>query len=221
MARSNASRSKGAAGKAPASKTSKGWLKEHFDDRFVQQSWQDGYRSRASYKLLALDEKDRLLRRGMTVIDLGAAPGGWSQVAAEKVGSEGVVIASDILEMDALADVDFIQGDFTEESVLEAILAALGNRPVDLVMSDMAPNMSGMAAIDQPQAMYLVELALDLARQTLSPGGTFLAKVFQGEGFDAFLKELRVSFTRVVTRKPEASRARSREVYLLAEGFRG
>ncbi|PRY68201.1 23S rRNA (uridine(2552)-2'-O)-methyltransferase RlmE [Halomonas ventosae] len=221
MARSNASRSKGAAGKAPASKTSKGWLKEHFDDRFVQQRWQDGYRSRASYKLLALDEKDRLLRRGMTVIDLGAAPGGWSQVAAEKVGSDGVVIASDILEMDALADVDFIQGDFTEESVLEEILAALGDRPVDLVMSDMAPNMSGMAAIDQPQAMVLVELALDLARQTLSPGGTFLAKVFQGEGFDAFLKELRGSFTRVVTRKPEASRARSREVYLLAEGFRG
>ncbi|MDR9438539.1 MAG: 23S rRNA (uridine(2552)-2'-O)-methyltransferase RlmE [Halomonas sp.] len=221
MARSNASRSKGAAGKAPSSKTSKGWLKEHFDDRFVQQSWQDGYRSRASYKLLALDEKDRLLRRGMTVIDLGAAPGGWSQVAAEKVGSEGVVIASDILEMDALADVDFIQGDFTEESVLEAILETLGDRPVDLVMSDMAPNMSGMAAIDQPQAMYLVELALDLARQTLSPGGTFLAKVFQGEGFDAFLKELRGSFARVVTRKPEASRARSREVYLLAEGFRG
>ncbi|APE31007.1 23S rRNA methyltransferase [Halomonas aestuarii] len=231
MARSHASRAKGAAGKTPAgktpagkasaSKTSKGWLKEHFDDQFVQQRWQDGYRSRASYKLLALDEKDRLLRPGMTVIDLGAAPGGWSQVAAEKVGSDGLVIASDILEMDALADVEFIQGDFTEEAVLEAILDTLGDRPVDLVMSDMAPNMSGMAAIDQPQAMYLVELALDLARQTLSPGGTFLAKVFQGEGFDEFLKELRGSFKRVVTRKPEASRARSREVYLLAEGFRG
>ena len=226
MARPHASRAKGAAGKKPASKasvskTSKGWMKEHFDDRFVQQSWQDGYRSRASYKLLALDEKDRLLRPGMTVIDLGAAPGGWSQVAAEKIGSDGVVIASDILEMDALADVDFIQGDFTEEQVLEAILDTLGDRPVDLVMSDMAPNMSGMAAIDQPQAMYLVELALDLARHTLSPGGTFLAKVFQGEGFDDFLKELRGSFKRVVTRKPEASRARSREVYLLAEGFRG
>ena len=226
MARPHASRAKGATGKKPASKasvskTSKGWMKEHFDDRFVQQSWQDGYRSRASYKLLALDEKDKLLRPGMTVIDLGAAPGGWSQVAAEKIGSDGVVIASDILEMDALADVDFIQGDFTEAQVLEAILDTLGDRPVDLVMSDMAPNMSGMAAIDQPQAMYLVELALDLARQTLSPGGTFLAKVFQGEGFDEFLKELRGSFTRVVTRKPEASRARSREVYLLAEGFRG
>jgi len=204
-----------------ASKTSKGWLKEHFNDRYVQQSWQDGYRSRASYKLMELDAKDSLLRPGMTVIDLGAAPGGWSQVAAEKVGPAGVVIASDILEMDALAGVEFIQGDFTEASVLEAILAVLENRPVDLVMSDMAPNMSGMAAIDQPQVMGLAELALDVARQTLSPGGRFLAKVFQGEGFDAFLKELRGSFSRVATRKPEASRARSREVYLLAEGFRG
>ncbi|MDR5893911.1 23S rRNA (uridine(2552)-2'-O)-methyltransferase RlmE [Halomonas mongoliensis] len=227
MARSRTSSP--ASGKAPASKSaaskaspsSKGWLKEHFDDQYVQRSWQDGYRSRASYKLLELDDKDRLFKPGMTVIDLGAAPGGWSQVAAEKVGSEGVVIASDILEMDALAGVDFIQGDFTEESVLEAILAALGERPVDLVMSDMAPNMSGMAAIDQPQAMYLVELALDLAGQTLRPGGTFLAKVFQGEGFDEYLKTLRERFTRVVTRKPEASRARSREVYLLAQGFRG
>ncbi len=204
-----------------ASKSSAGWLKEHFDDRFVQQSWEDGYRSRASYKLLALDDKDRLFKPGMSVIDLGAAPGGWSQVAADRVGPEGLVIASDILEMDALAGVEFIQGDFTEEAVLEAILAALDSRPVDLVMSDMAPNMSGMSAIDQPQAMYLVELALDLARQTLRPGGRFLAKVFQGEGFDAYLKELRDSFTKVVTRKPEASRARSREVYLLADGYRG
>lgn len=204
-----------------SSKSSAGWLKEHFDDKYVQRSWQDGYRSRASYKLLEIDAKDRLFKPGMTVIDLGAAPGGWSQVAADKVGPEGVVIASDILEMDALAGVDFIQGDFTEESVLEAILDVLGQRPVDLIISDMAPNMSGMAAIDQPQAMYLVELALDLARQTLSPGGRFLAKVFQGEGFDDYLKELRGSFTKVVTRKPEASRARSREVYLLTEGFKG
>lgn len=225
MASSHDSRPKDArakgAGRRGAQKPRTGWMKEHFDDRYVQQSWQDGYRSRASYKLLALDEKDKLLRAGMTVIDLGAAPGGWSQVAAEKVGDEGRVIASDILEMDALAGVDFVQGDFTEDSVLEEILARLENRPVDLVMSDMAPNMSGMAAIDQPQAMYLVELALDLARQTLSPGGVFLAKVFQGEGFEAYLKELRGGFKRVVTRKPEASRARSREVYLLAEGFRG
>lgn len=202
-------------------RSSKDWLKEHFDDRYVQRSWQDGYRSRASYKLLELDAKDALLRPGMAVIDLGAAPGGWSQVAADKVGPEGVVVASDILDMDALAGVDFIQGDFTEEAVLEAILACLDKRPVDLVMSDMAPNMSGMAAIDQPQAMYLVELALDLAQQTLRPGGKFLAKVFQGEGFDDYLKALRGSFAKVVTRKPDASRARSREVYLLAEGFCG
>ncbi|MDV6318630.1 23S rRNA (uridine(2552)-2'-O)-methyltransferase RlmE [Chromohalobacter sp. HP20-39] len=203
------------------SKSSASWLKEHFDDRYVQRSWQDGYRSRASYKLLEIDAKDALLKPGMTVIDLGAAPGGWSQIAADKVGTKGCVVASDILEVDALAGVTFVQGDFTEMDVLERVLAALGGRRVDLVMSDMAPNMSGMAAIDQPQAMYLVELALDLARQTLSPGGRFLAKVFQGEGFDAYLKELRSSFRKVTTRKPEASRARSREVYLLAEGFHG
>ncbi|GAB3341492.1 MULTISPECIES: 23S rRNA (uridine(2552)-2'-O)-methyltransferase RlmE [Chromohalobacter] len=203
------------------SKSSASWLKEHFDDRYVQRSWQDGYRSRASYKLLELDAKDALLKPGMTVIDLGAAPGGWSQIAADKVGAKGCVVASDLLEMDALAGVTFVQGDFTEMDVLERVLAALDGRRVDLVMSDMAPNMSGMAAIDQPQAMYLVELALDLARQTLSPGGRFLAKVFQGEGFDAYLKELRSSFRKVTTRKPEASRTRSREVYLLAEGFHG
>lgn len=222
MARaSSPSKSSASRRKSNASKTSAGWLKEHFDDQYVQRSWQDGYRSRASYKLLEIDARDRLFRPGMTVIDLGAAPGGWSQVAAEKVGDRGMVIASDILEMDAVPDVEFICGDFTEESVLEAILATLGDRQVGLVMSDMAPNMSGMAAIDQPQAMYLVELALDLARQTLAPGGHFLAKVFQGEGFDGYLAELRGSFAKVVTRKPEASRARSREVYLLAQGFRG
>ncbi|WP_052384103.1 23S rRNA (uridine(2552)-2'-O)-methyltransferase RlmE [Litchfieldella xinjiangensis] len=211
---------RGANSKRSSSKTSAGWLKEHFDDQYVQRSWQDGYRSRASYKLLEIDAKDSLFSPGMTVIDLGAAPGGWSQVAAEKVGDKGMVVASDILEMDAVPGVAFICGDFTEESVLDEILGTVGDRPVDLVMSDMAPNMSGMAAIDQPQAMYLVELALDLARQTLAPGGNFLAKVFQGEGFDPYLAELRKSFKRVVTRKPEASRARSREVYLLAQGFR-
>jgi len=206
---------------AAGSKSSAGWLKEHFDDPYVKRSWQDGYRSRASYKLLELDEKDQLFKPGMTVIDLGAAPGGWSQVAAERVEPNGLVIASDILEMDALAGVEFIQGDFTEDEVLEAILAQLGERPVDLIISDMAPNMSGMAAIDQPKAMYLVELALDLARQTLKPGGRLLTKVFQGEGFDDYLKALRDSFTRVMTRKPGASRNRSREVYLLADGFKG
>ena len=215
MARNASSKS------AAGSKSSAGWLKEHFDDPYVKRSWQDGYRSRASYKLLELDEKDQLFKPGMTVIDLGAAPGGWSQVAAERVEPNGLVIASDILEMDALAGVEFIQGDFTEEAVLEAILAQLGERPVDLIISDMAPNMSGMAAIDQPKAMYLVELALDLARQTLKPGGRLLTKVFQGEGFDDYLKALRDSFTRVMTRKPGASRNRSREVYLLADGFKG
>ncbi|KXS37191.1 MAG: 23S rRNA (uridine2552-2'-O)-methyltransferase [Halomonadaceae bacterium T82-2] len=215
MARNASSKS------AAGSKSSAGWLKEHFDDPYVKRSWQDGYRSRASYKLLELDEKDQLFKPGMTVIDLGAAPGGWSQVAAERVEPNGLVIASDILEMDALAGVEFIQGDFTEDEVLEAILAQLGERPVDLIISDMAPNMSGMAAIDQPKAMYLVELALDLARQTLKPGGRLLTKVFQGEGFDDYLKALRDSFTRVMTRKPGASRNRSREVYLLADGFKG
>ncbi|OOV86222.1 23S rRNA (uridine(2552)-2'-O)-methyltransferase RlmE [Oceanospirillum linum] len=203
------------------SKTSAGWLKEHFDDRYVQKSRDDGYRSRASYKLLELDEKDRLFRSGMTVVDLGAAPGGWSQIAIEKVGESGVVIASDILEMEPIADVTFIQGDFTEDKVYDEIMAAIGNRPVDMVISDMAPNMSGMSAMDQPRAMYLVELALDLASRTLKKEGTFLAKVFQGEGFDAYLKDLKSQFKTVITRKPDASRARSREVYLLAKGFKG
>nr|WP_299245312.1 23S rRNA (uridine(2552)-2'-O)-methyltransferase RlmE [uncultured Halomonas sp.] len=203
------------------SKSSAGWLKEHFDDAYVQRAWQDGYRSRASYKLLEIDAKDHLFRPGMTVIDLGAAPGGWSQIAVDKVGPEGRVIASDILEMDALAGVDFIQGDFTEDHVLEAILESLDGRPVDLVISDMAPNMSGMAAIDQPQAMYLAELALDLVRQVLSPDGSLLIKVFQGEGFDDYLKTLRQAFVKVVTRKPDSSRARSREVYLLAKRYKG
>lgn len=207
--------------KRQTSQTSGSWMKEHFDDAYVRQSWQDGYRSRASYKLLALDDKDRLFRPGMTVVDLGAAPGGWSQVAAEKVGPDGKVIASDILEMASLAGVTFVQGDFTDDHVLETLLECLGGKTADLVMSDMAPNMSGMAAIDQPQAMYLVELALDLAQQTLAPGGRLVAKVFQGEGFDEYLKTLRANFGRVVTRKPEASRARSREVYLVASGFKG
>jgi len=154
-------------------------------------------------------------------VDLGAAPGGWSQIAIEKVGDSGVVIASDILEMEPIADVTFIQGDFTEDAVYDQIMAAIGERPVDLVISDMAPNMSGMAAIDQPKAMYLVELALDLATRTLKKDGVFLAKVFQGEGFDQYLQQIRDSFKSVITRKPEASRARSREVYLLAKGFKG
>ncbi|MEH6473509.1 MAG: 23S rRNA (uridine(2552)-2'-O)-methyltransferase RlmE [Halopseudomonas sp.] len=203
------------------SKSSGQWLKEHFDDPYVQRAKDEGYRSRASYKLLELDKKDRLLRPGMTVVDLGSAPGGWSQVAAEKVGGSGRVISSDILAMDGLADVVFVQGDFTEESVYDQILAAIDGRPVDLVISDMAPNMSGMSSIDQPRGIYLVELALDLARQVLKPGGVFLAKVFQGEGFDPLLADMRQSFTKVQSRKPDSSRARSREIYQLCRGFKG
>ncbi|WP_420592067.1 23S rRNA (uridine(2552)-2'-O)-methyltransferase RlmE [Bacterioplanoides sp.] len=202
------------------SKTSANWLKEHVDDMYVQMAQQDGYRTRASYKLLELDEKDGLLKPGSTVLDLGSAPGGWSQVVANKLDGSGVVIASDILPMDNIADVTFIQGDFTEDAVFEEIMTAIDDRPVDLVISDMAPNMSGMASIDQPGAMYLVELALDMARQTLKPNGNFVAKVFQGEGFDEYLADVRQSFSKVLIRKPKASRARSREVYIVGKGFR-
>lgn len=202
------------------SRSSAGWLKEHFDDVYVQRSWNDGYRSRASYKLIEIDEKDRLLKPGMRIIDLGAAPGGWSQIASKRLDGNGTIIASDILPMESLPDVAFIQGDFTEQDVLDAILDQVSGREMDLVLSDMAPNMSGQTAIDQPSAMGLVELALDLARQVLRPGGDFLVKVFQGEGFDAYLRDMRSSFDKVMTRKPDASRARSREVYLLGRGFR-
>ena len=201
--------------------SSKAWLKEHRDDPYVQQAQRAGYRSRACYKLLELQEKDRLIKPGMTVVDLGSAPGGWSQVAVELVGHKGRVVASDILAMDNLAGVEFIQGDFTEDAVFEQILEAIGGEPVDLVVSDMAPNMSGMAAVDQPKSMYLVELALDMAQRVLAPGGSFVAKVFQGEGFDDLFREARDAFDKVLTRKPKASRPRSREVYLVARGFRG
>jgi 23S rRNA (uridine2552-2'-O)-methyltransferase len=203
------------------SKSSHRWLREHFNDQYVKQSQKEGYRSRASYKLLELQEKDRLIKPGMTVVDLGAAPGGWSQVAVQLVGHKGRVIASDILEMDALAGVDFLQGDFTEESVFEQLLAMLGEELADLVISDMAPNMSGVRDVDQPKSMYLVELAVDMARQVLKPGGTFVAKVFQGEGFDELIRDLRASYSSVVTRKPGASRPRSREVYVVARGIKG
>lgn len=201
--------------------SSKSWLKEHFDDVYVQQAQREGYRSRACYKLLEINTKDKLIKPGMTVLDLGAAPGGWSQVAAALVGPRGRVIASDILPVHSLEGVEFVQGDFTEEAVFAQIMALLGPDPVDLVISDMAPNMSGMNAVDQPQSMYLVELALDMATQVLKPGGSFVCKVFQGEGFDALLLAARACFGRVVTRKPAASRARSREVYLVGKDFRG
>ncbi len=200
--------------------SSKAWLREHRQDPYVQQAQKDGYRSRACYKLLELQERDRLIRPAMTVVDLGSAPGGWSQVAAQLVGDHGRVIASDILPMDSIADVTFIQGDFTEDAVFESICEEIGEKPVDLVISDMAPNMSGMTAVDQPRAMYLVELALDMALRVLRPGGDFVAKVFQGEGFDALLGECRPAFDKVLTRKPAASRPRSREVYLVARGRR-
>ncbi len=213
----------GAAGNGMAKKksSSKAWLKEHRDDPYVQQAQREGYRSRACYKLLEIQERDRLIKPGMTVLDLGSAPGGWSQVAAQLVGHKGRVLASDILPMDSLAGVDFIEGDFTLDSVFEQILGALGNTPADVVISDMAPNMSGVNAVDQPRSMYLVELALDMAQQVLAPGGSFVAKVFQGEGFDELYRDIRGAFGKVVTRKPKASRPRSREVYLVATQFRG
>ena len=203
------------------SKTSQNWLREHFNDPYVKMAQKDGYRSRASYKLLEIQEKDRILRPGNTVIDLGAAPGGWSQVTSRVLGDKGRLIASDILEMDSIPDVTFIQGDFTEESVLAQILEVVGNHPVDLVISDMAPNMSGVKLADQARAMYLCELALDLAGQVLRPGGDFLIKIFQGEGFDVYHKQVRTMFDKVQMRKPLSSRDRSREQYLLARGFRG
>ncbi len=202
------------------SKSSADWLREHVDDIYVHKAQQDGYRTRASYKLIELDEKDQLIKPGMTVIDLGSAPGGWSQVVARKLDGSGVMIASDILPMDQIADVNFIQGDFTEESVFEELMGIVNGRPVDLVISDMAPNMSGVASIDQPGSMYLVELALDMARQVLKPNGQFVAKVFQGEGFDEYIRDVRESFSKVLIRKPKASRARSREVYVVGKGFR-
>jgi len=203
------------------SKSSGRWLKEHFDDVWVKKSQADGYRSRASYKLIELDEKDRLFRPGQLVVDLGAAPGGWSQVAVEKVGDSGLVLASDILEMDPIAGVEFVQGDFTEQAVLDELLEKLGGKRADLVISDMAPNMSGNPATDIPRAMALVELALDMAGQVLRPEGAFVAKVFQGEGFEQLVAQMRSMFKTVVSRKPDASRSRSREIYQVGKGFRG
>jgi len=205
--------------KKSRSKSSGRWLQEHFDDEYVKKSQKDGYRSRAVYKLLEIDEKDQLLKPGMTVVDLGAAPGSWSEVAAQRVGEKGRVIALDILPMDSLPGVIFIQGDFREEGPYNALLEALGDSPVDLVMSDMAPNISGMKAVDQPRAMYLAELALELARKVLKPGGDLLVKAFNGEGIDAFKQELRKDFKLLIVRKPKASRPRSPEIYLLARGY--
>jgi 23S rRNA (uridine2552-2'-O)-methyltransferase len=195
-------------------------MKEHFDDEYVLRAQQEGYRSRAVYKLKEIDEKAKLIKPNMRVVDLGAAPGGWTQYVAEKVGKSGAVVASDILDMQPIPSVEVVIGDFREEVVLDAIIAALDNNQPDLVISDMAPNFSGMAA-DQPRSMYLVELALDLARNTLKPGGAFLCKVFQGAGSEEYFRDLKSSFKVVQIKKPKASRARSREVYVLALGFKG
>jgi 23S rRNA (uridine2552-2'-O)-methyltransferase len=202
------------------SKSSERWLKEHAADRYVQRARKEGLRSRAAFKLEELDAAERLLRPGMVVVDLGAAPGGWSQYAAKALNGKGSVFALDLLAMDALPGVTFIEGDFREPEPLAALKAALAGRPVDLVMSDMAPNMSGIDAVDQPRQLYLAELALEFAREVLKPGGTFLAKVFQGAGFDEFLRGVRREFERVRMKKPPASRARSAEMYLLATGRR-
>ncbi|MDD1783905.1 23S rRNA (uridine(2552)-2'-O)-methyltransferase RlmE [Enterovibrio sp. ZSDZ35] len=196
------------------------WLKEHFDDKYVQEAQKKGYRSRAIFKIEEIQGKDKLLKPGMTIVDLGAAPGGWSQYAAEQVGDSGQVIACDILPMDSLPGVSFLQGDFREEAVLNALLDRIQPDMVDVVMSDMAPNMSGNLASDQPRAMYLVELALDMCREVLAPNGAFVVKVFQGEGFDQYLAEVRNMFKAVKIRKPDSSRARSREVYIVATGYK-
>jgi 23S rRNA (uridine2552-2'-O)-methyltransferase len=201
-------------------KTSKAWMKEHVNDFFVKQAKKEGYRSRAAYKLVEIAERDHLFRSGMTIVDLGAAPGGWSQVAAFKLGEKARIIALDLNEMEPLPGVTFIQGDFTNAEVLARLKNALGNSPVDLVISDMSPNISGIAVSDQARSMYLAELALEFCRERLNSGGAFLVKVFQGAGFQEFLRSMRVDFNKVVTRKPEASRDRSSELYLLGTGKR-
>ena len=203
-----------------AKSKNRSWIKQHVNDPYVMQSQKDGYRSRASYKLLEIIGKDRLIRPGMTVVDLGSAPGGWSQVAMELVGHEGRVHAIDLLPMDGIAGVDFILGDFTDEPILQELLALVDNRPVDLVISDMAPNLTGSKAVDQPTSIYLVELAVDLACQVMKPEGVFIAKLFQGVGFDEFVRHARTLFNAVSMRKPDASRAKSREVYMVAKGLK-
>lgn len=201
-------------------KTSKAWMREHVTDPYVQRAKAEGWRSRAAFKLQEINEKDHLLRPGMVVVDLGASPGGWSQVAAEKVGSDGRVLALDLLEMAPVAGVEFVRGDFREDAVLAELTLRLAGRPVDLVISDMAPNISGIAGSDQARSVHLAELALAFSEQHLKPGGVFLVKVFQGEGFEAFRKAMMAEFEKVLVRKPNSSRDRSSEVYLLGRGLR-
>jgi 23S rRNA (uridine2552-2'-O)-methyltransferase len=202
------------------SKSSSEWLQRHVSDPFVKQAQKDGYRSRSAYKLIQLNEKDRFLQPNTLVVDLGSAPGGWCQVAGRLVGKKGRVVATDILPMGALPNVEFIQGDFTDEAVLAQVIEALGGSKPDVIICDIAPNISGIDSADQAASMYLIELALDMVRTTLKSGGTFVTKVFQGAGTDDYLRQVRKSFSKVSVRKPEASRSQSREVYYVAKGFK-
>lgn len=199
-------------------RTSKAWMQEHLNDEFVKRAQKDGYRARAAYKLMEIDDKDRLIKPGMTIVDLGSTPGSWSQVAVQRLNGQGRIIALDILDMAPIAGVTFIQGDFREAIVLKMLEEKIGNLPVDLVIADMAPNISGVKDADQAGAAYLTELALDFSQQWLKPNGNFLVKVFIGSGFDDIVKTMRGQFDKVVTRKPKASRDRSNEVYLLGLG---
>lgn len=202
------------------SRTSKAWMREHVTDPYVQMAQKDGYRSRAAYKLIEMDERDHLIKPGMIVVDLGAAPGGWTQVVAKKIGASGVLVAFDILPMDPVHGAIFIQGDFREDAALALLDQTVAGRPVDLVISDIAPNISGIGTADQARSMHLAELALEFAMQHLKPTGSFLVKVFQGEGFDDYVRELRRQFVQVMVRKPKASRNRSTEVYMLGKGLK-
>ncbi len=206
--------------KGSQSKSSKNWLKEHFADEYVKLSQKHGYRSRAAYKLIEIQKKDKLIKPAQVIIDLGAAPGSWSQVALEYLKEKGEIIALDILPMDSLAGVQCIQGDFTEQTVLDELLETLDGKTIDLVLSDIAPNISGIASSDQAKSIYLAELALGFCQKVLKKNGNFLVKVFQGEGFDDYLKQMRSQFSKVIVRKPKASRPRSREVYLLGRGIK-
>jgi len=202
------------------SKSSNQWMQEHFDDEYVKKAQAMGYRSRSTFKLVEIQEKDKIIKPGMNVIDLGAAPGGWSDFARKIVGKKNKVIGLDLLAIDPIDGVDFIQGDFREDAVLEELYHVLDGAPVDLVMSDMAPNISGNKEMDQPRSIYLAELALDTAQTVLTKGGTFLIKMFQGAGFDEYKRDVAKSFSSVTIRKPKSSRARSKEVYILAKGFK-
>jgi len=205
----------------PRTKSSQAWLKEHFKDPYVKKSWADGYRSRAAYKLLEIQKKDRILKPGMKVVDLGAAPGSWAQVAANLIGKHGVLVGLDLLPIEPMANATFLQGDFRDEAIYQQLTDLLRQEKVDVVLSDMAPNMSGNKDVDQYQAMYLIDLAVEFTKQNLKPGGSLLMKVFSGVGFDDLVRQMRTEYGKVVIRKPDASRDRSREVYVLGVGFKG